>query len=117
VELSVDYRANHPIHLAIGPVLHPDDAVGNKVLALWGRQEPRDFIDVDAALRAGYAPERLLGLAAQRDQGFNRRSFADCLSRAASLPDADFAEYGLHGRDLDELRGRFADWRAELLAA
>ncbi|MCZ7421213.1 nucleotidyl transferase AbiEii/AbiGii toxin family protein [Verrucosispora sp. WMMA2121] len=30
VELGVDWRANEPILMAIGPVLHPDDAVANR---------------------------------------------------------------------------------------
>jgi hypothetical protein len=41
----------HCLSLAtsIGPVLHPDDAVANKMRALYGRAEARDFVDVDAA--------------------------------------------------------------------
>ena len=30
VELGVDWRANEPILMAVGPVLHPDDAFANK---------------------------------------------------------------------------------------
>ncbi|GAA2648827.1 nucleotidyl transferase AbiEii/AbiGii toxin family protein [Nonomuraea recticatena] len=29
VEMGVDWRAHPPVGLEIGPVLHPDDAVGN----------------------------------------------------------------------------------------
>lgn len=43
VELGVDWRANEPILMAIGPVLHPDDAVANKMSALYGRAFARDF--------------------------------------------------------------------------
>jgi hypothetical protein len=32
VELGVDWRANEPIHMSIGSVLHPDDAVATPVL-------------------------------------------------------------------------------------
>jgi hypothetical protein len=53
VELSADWRANEPLQMAIGPVLHPDDAVANKMCALFARGEPRDFVDVDAALQSG----------------------------------------------------------------
>jgi hypothetical protein len=35
IELSVDWRAHDPVQLAIGPVLHADDAVANKVCALF----------------------------------------------------------------------------------
>ena len=40
VELSVDWRAHDPVQLAIGPVLHADDAVANKVCALFGSAAP-----------------------------------------------------------------------------
>ncbi len=37
VELGVDVRANEPVRISIGPVLHPDDAVANKMRALYER--------------------------------------------------------------------------------
>jgi len=46
VELGVDWRAHDPVQLAVGPVLHSDGAVANKVCALFGRALPRDFLDV-----------------------------------------------------------------------
>jgi hypothetical protein len=53
VELGVDWRKNEPILMAIGPVLHMDDAVANKVCVLFGRAEVRDYVDVDAILASG----------------------------------------------------------------
>ena len=53
VELGCDWRARPPEVLAIGPVLHPDDAVANKVTTLFGRAAPRDYLDVNAALASG----------------------------------------------------------------
>ena len=53
VELSADWRAHDPVQLDVGPVLHADDAVANKVCALFGRALPRDFLDVDAAITSG----------------------------------------------------------------
>lgn len=41
VELGVDWRENEPVRLALGPVLHADDAVANKICALFGRAEVR----------------------------------------------------------------------------
>src|SRR5262249_49355438 len=102
VELSVDWRANEPIWMAVGPVLHPDDAVANKMCALFGRAEARDFIDVDAAVTSGrYSREDLLGLAVFTDGGFDRRIFADVLAQAPRIADSLFAAYGVDGRDLD----------------
>ena len=116
VELGVDWRANQPVQMTIGPVLHPDDAVANKMGAIYGRTQARDFIDVDAAIRSGrYEWESLLRLAERADRGFDRRMFAEALGAVQMLPSRDFARYGVTGRDLDDLRARFAAWRAWLL--
>ena len=73
LELSADWRAHPPMVLDIGPVLHPDDAVANKMCALYSRALARDFLDVDAAIVSGrYSRERLVELAANADAGFNR---------------------------------------------
>ena len=48
VDMGVDWRMNQPTPLDIGPVLSLEDAVGNKVAALFSRGEPRDYLDVDA---------------------------------------------------------------------
>lgn len=116
VELGVDWRANQPILMAIGPVLHPDDAVANKMSALFGRAFARDFIDVDAALQSGrYTHESVLRLVERADHGFDRRIFADALGQADHLDPDDFARYGISGPALDELRDRFTAWRRRLL--
>jgi uncharacterized DUF497 family protein len=73
VELAVDWRAHDPVQLAVGPVLHSDDAVANKVCALFGRALPRDFLDVDAVVMSGrYTHEQMLQLAAEADHGFDQ---------------------------------------------
>jgi Nucleotidyl transferase AbiEii toxin, Type IV TA system len=116
VELGVDWRANEPVQMTLGPVLHLDDAMANKMSALYGRALARDFIDVDAAIRSGrYDGEALLRLAARADRGFDRRRFAEAVGQAQVLDADDFAEYGITGQDLDELRARFAAWQTELL--
>ena len=118
VELSVDWRAHDPVQLAIGPVLHADDAVANKVCALFGRALPRDFLDVDAAVMSGrYTREQLLDLAADADHGFDRLLFADALGALTQITDAAFAEYRTDPAMIADMRHRFAQWRRELLAA
>ena len=42
--------------------------------------------------------------------------FGEALGQAARLPAGDFAEYGVTDKQLENLRARFADWRADLLA-
>ena len=46
VDLGRDSRQHPPVLLAVGPVLHLDDAFGNKVSAMIGRGLPRDYLDV-----------------------------------------------------------------------
>jgi hypothetical protein len=116
VELAVDSRANEPILMTIGPVLHPDDAVTNKMTALYARAFARDFIDIDAAIQSGrYDRESLLRLAERAELGFDRRVFADALGQVQLLDPDDFADYGVAGQNLDDLRNRFAAWRQDLL--
>jgi hypothetical protein len=118
VELSVDWRAHEPVQLDVGPVLHADDAVANKVCALFGRALPRDFLDVDAAIMSGrYTHEQLLELAAEADRGFDRLLFADALGALTQITDTAFAEYRADPDMVADMRHRFAQWRRELLAA
>lgn len=115
LEMAVDWRAHPPVNAELGPVLHPDDAVANKMCALFGRAESRDFLDVDAAIRSGrYTRERLIELAQQADPGFDLSMFAMALSSLAHITDADFAEYEVAAEDLAALRADFADWASFL---
>jgi Nucleotidyl transferase AbiEii toxin, Type IV TA system len=93
VEMAADWRAHPPVQLAIGPVLHLDDAIANKMCALYGRALPRDFLDIDAALASGrYTRERLLKLAADADDGFDPRMLADALGALTQITEAAFAD-------------------------
>jgi hypothetical protein len=114
VELGRDWRAHRPVMLDIGPVLHPDDAVAAKMTALFGRMLPRDFIDVDAAVAAGYDRDRLIELAIERDPGFNRPMFAVSLRSLSGYADEEFALYGRGPDEVAGLRVRFREWREEL---
>lgn len=115
VELGVDWRANEPILMSVGPVLHPDDAVANKMGALYGRAFARDFVDIDATLQSGrYTREAVLRLAERADPGFDRHIFADALGQADLLDTDDFAQYGITGQALDDIRKRFAAWRRDI---
>jgi hypothetical protein len=115
LELSADWRAHPPVLLDIGPVLHPDDALANKMCALYGRALPRDFLDIDAALASGrYDRSRLIELALNADSGFDTRIFADALGVLSQITDDAFAEYNIPPDDITALRRRFADWRQQL---
>jgi hypothetical protein len=115
VELGVDWRARPPARFEVGPVLHVDDAIANKVATLFGRAEARDYIDVDAVLRSGrYDREDLLRLAAEADPGFDRVRFAVALDAIDRFPNGEFTVYGLSGEQVDRLREQFRSWASEL---
>lgn len=111
VDLGIDWRAHPPVALAIGPVLHPDDAVANKVCALFARAQARDYIDVDAVLRSGrYTGDELLTLAESHDPGFEQAMFVTALRAIDRLPPAEFTPYGLTDSDISALSVRITQW-------
>lgn len=117
LELGLDWRAYPPARMAIGPVLHADDAVANKVCALFSRAEVRDYVDVDGVLRSGrYELGELLRMAAEHDPGFDPGMFAEALAAARRLADSALARYGLTEAEADALRGRLVAWSARITA-
>lgn len=115
VEVGRDHRMRPAVELAVGRVLHPEEAAANKAVALFSRAAARDLVDVDA-LAGRYGRERLLELGAEKDLGFNRAVFATGLGVGAARPDREFYDLGLTPAQLDGLRQRALAWRAELLA-
>lgn len=115
VEVAADWWSHEPVTLEIGPVLHADDAVANKMAVLYGRALARDFLDIDMILASGrYTRERLLELAAAADPGFDLQMFASALGALAQITDAAFTEYGTPAEHLSAMRNRFAEWRTSL---
>lgn len=78
-----------------GLLLHPIDLAINKVLALAGRDEPRDFVDIL------FVEERILPLGALcwaavgKDPGFTPLSLLDLLKRRGRYRPEDFARLDL----------------------
>ncbi|MFE5326259.1 nucleotidyl transferase AbiEii/AbiGii toxin family protein [Embleya sp. NPDC056575] len=115
VEMGCDWRSRPPSQLDIGPVLHPDDAVANKVTTLFGRAAPRDYLDVDAALASGrYTEERLLELAEEHDAGFDRPYFALALQAVDRWPDREYAVYGVTEAQIARMRERLKQWATHM---
>jgi Nucleotidyl transferase AbiEii toxin, Type IV TA system len=116
VELAANWRALPPVMMDVGPVLHVDDVVAGKMSALYTRGEPRDFLDIDAALTSGrYTRDRLCELAEQADSGFDRRILADLFGMLERYPDRRFAAYGADPTQITAMRKRFRQWREQLL--
>jgi hypothetical protein len=117
VELAYDWRSENPARFDIGPVLDRDDVVAGKVLALWERQEARDYIDVHAALASGeYTEGDLLRLAQRADAGFDQHTFGQALLGVDQAQDSDSVIYGVGVHDLVVLRNRLRSW-GEVLAS
>lgn len=115
VELVAEFLHHTPVDSDLGPVLHRDDVAAGKTSALFTRAEVRDAIDVAGLLKAGYTREQLMDLATQNDAGFDRRMFADSLSRIQRYSDKQFAAYDLTPEDAATIRATFADWQHTLL--
>lgn len=107
-------RLQPVVLLDVGPVLHPDDLAADKVLALWSRALPRDFVDV-AALTRQYDPRRLLELAAAKDSGFRLESWVDALSAIRRLNPGDWARDGVEPPLAAQCQDLFTRWRVALL--
>lgn len=115
VEMAVDWRAHPPVTLGIGAVLHQDDAVANKLAALYGRAADRDYVDIDAVLRSGrYSTVELLRLVEDADPGFDRMMFAQALLAVDRVPDNAFERHGLAPIEVSALRERIRAWAEEL---
>ena len=59
------------------------------MLAIFGRAEARDFIDL-MAVEGQFDLDRLFKLAAEKDRGFNPRVFAEMVARGSRLSRAEF---------------------------
>ena len=112
VDLGVDWRAEDPVRLAVGPVLAPDDAVGNKVAALFSRGEARDYLDVDRIRASG----RLIELGHRADLGFEITQFVRRLEEVGRIQPFEVAIYEVSPEQLRAVKDRCLAWARELCA-
>lgn len=101
-------RGLEPVLLDIGPVLHIEDVIGSKVAAMATRAEPRDFVDVAAALRL-YTREQLLELAHRSDPALIMDEVAESMRLLDRVPDAVFTRW-VAAEDVATLREAFTGW-------
>lgn len=85
-----------PLRTAEGLILADPELAANKTLALFGRAEPRDYIDFEA-LAQRFSLSELCDLAASKDGGFTASRLADALDYIEHQPregfDLDDAAY------------------------
>jgi hypothetical protein len=109
VELAHDARIRPPARLELGPVVAVDELAADKMLALWGRAEARDLLDVDALLHVVTLP-KMLDLAAEKDLGFDPGRLPDAITAAVNRPDSSFSALGLSSDETEALRRRARTW-------
>jgi hypothetical protein len=112
VDLGHDVRLEPEVQTAIGPAISIKELAADKTLALFGRAEARDFVDV-FALSKLLGEDRLYELAAQKDQGFTGRYLADALSALSRL---DRGEFNVDIATYSAIRQWSKEWRARLVA-
>lgn len=95
-----------------GYQLHPVDLATNKLLALAGRDEPRDFIDTLTVVETTLGLGALCWAAAGKDPGFTPPAILDLLRRRGRVRPEDLDRLHLTERpDLSDLKRR---WRQAL---
>jgi len=89
VDLAADARL-FPLEVQTGlPVLSSTELAVDKVLAIFGRAEARDFVDL-AAVIDQHGLEALFRLAAEKDPGFSIDVFSEMLQRFDRLRQDEF---------------------------
>ena len=102
----------HPLG---GLLLHPVDLAVNKVLALAGRDEPRDFVDILFVHQSILPLPGLVWAAPGKDPGFTPLSLLELLKRRGRYHREDFARLRL-AQPFDLVEAK-ATWLAALTAA
>lgn len=92
-------------------MLSGEELAVDKVLALFGRAEARDFVDLMAVVER-YGFDRVLDLAAEKDRGFDAGVFAEMLTRIDRLPRAAFP---LDDAQFVTLQTAVSQWRKRAL--
>ncbi|NOH01031.1 MAG: nucleotidyl transferase AbiEii/AbiGii toxin family protein [Chloroflexi bacterium] len=119
VDLALDspYRFEPPVLSTEGIFVNDYfDLRTDKVLAYFGRAEPRDAVDLYFILQKEPA-ELLLSQAVQKDPGFDPYWFAIALNRVEKFPD-DLERWPikmLKSLNVKELKKTFLDWAVKLM--
>ena len=93
-----------------GYLLHPVDLATNKVLALAGRDEPRDFVDILYVLERILPLGALVWAAVAKDPGYNPLSLLEQLRRRGKLRPEQVAR--LHLKEPIDLPAARSRWNA-----
>ena len=92
-------------------ILSAEELAADKLLAVFGRAEARDFVDLEA-LEDRFGLDRLFELAGEKDRGFEPTVFAEMMDRFGRLGRAEFQ---LDDVQYEELSRLVEAWRARAL--
>ncbi len=111
VDFGADFRLLPIEQGPLGPTLAGEELAINKVLAVFGRAEARDFVDL-SALTKRYGLEHLMRRASEKDPGFDAQVFAEMLTKFERLPRDEFE---ISDQDYQRLVRTIEHWRGILL--
>lgn len=110
LDLGFDPADLPPTPTELGAVRALPDLAGDKLLALFSRAAPRDFVDVAGLLRR-FTHDEVMALASAKDRGFNPQVLAEAL---AVLPTIRRDRFDLDNAAYEAMCSLFAAWREEL---
>lgn len=110
LDLGFDPAGLPPTMTELGAVRALPDLAGDKLLALFSRAAPRDFVDVVGLLR-WFSRDEMMALAATKDRGFNAHVLADAFG---VLPTIRRDRFDLDDSVYNVMCSLFAGWRDEL---
>ena len=92
-------------------LLSSEELAADKVLAVFGRSEARDYVDL-MSIEPRFGLTRLFELAHEKDQGFSPAVFIEMLDR---FPRLRRDEFPIDDTQFEELKFRIQVWRAGAL--
>jgi hypothetical protein len=113
LDLGTDARIRPSEMGALGPVLSVEELGADKLLALFGRAQARDFVDV-RALVGQFGFDRLCELAREKDPGFSLSVLDEMLGSFGRFSAFDL---GLTDEEHGELADEVAAWHQVLRKA
>lgn len=111
LDIALDSPPGLPSMMSIlGPTFAPDELAARKLLALFGRALPRDFVDVYRVTRSRSESD-LVELARTIDPGLEQAQLAIAMRQLARYTDS---QLDIEPEFLDDLRSYFTDWAMKL---
>lgn len=107
VDLAADARLFPAERGDLAPTLRGEELAVDKILAVFGRAEARDFVDL-LAVADRYGLDRLFDLATEKDQGFEPDVFAEMLARFGRLRRDEFP---IDDAGYQKLKAAVAGWQ------